>query len=69
VTCVTPARDLFVDGTGTSPPAGAGQVDQIRPFKSLAIVVVPTVVHEVNAAINCGADNANAELFFDLLEA
>ena len=38
------------------------------PF-ALAVVVVPTVVHEVDPAINCGADNAQAEFFANVLEA
>src|SRR5215510_3931902 len=38
------------------------------PFTG-AVVVIPTVVHEVDAAINRGTDQANTQLFVDRLEA
>ena len=38
------------------------------PF-TLTVVVVPTVVHEVDTAIDCIAHNAQAEFFRNVLEA
>jgi hypothetical protein len=56
-------------GHQESPLAVAVKECLTHPSLALAALIVPRVVHEVDAAINRGVDNAQAQVFVNVLEA